>query len=246
MTVKKSKITISEADFQSAVTQIHKADTLNNLFKRSIEILGVKRISYHHLLDIGERHAGKSKPYFGYNLPENLDNFFKNQTDLHKDPGVIKVFSTGHFIWLSNMLNDPLLKKGENSAIKRLIETIGDGLLIPLYGPQNRCGYLYVNFGKNKEAYDPLFAWQAQSLSQIAHVRYTLMLLNIQTKIKLTNREMEVLELLTFGKTNPEIGIILNISANTVSGYVKQIFLKLGTTDRVTTALLARSLTLSP
>jgi len=72
------------------------------------------------------------------------------------------------------------------------------------------------------------------------------MLEKLQKQVRLTNRETEVLELITFGKTNPEIGIILNISSNTVSGYVKQIFLKLGTSDRVTTALRARSLSLTP
>ena len=64
-------------------------------------------------------------------------------------------------------------------------------------------------------------------------------IIRLQSQVKLTNRESEVLELMTYGKTNPEIGVILNISANTVSSYVKQIYLKLGTTDRVTTALKA-------
>ena len=57
--------------------------------------------------------------------------------------------------------------------------------------------------------------------------------------VHLTQREAEVLQLITFGKTNPEIGSILGISTNTVSGYVKQIFLKLDVSDRVTAALRA-------
>jgi len=64
---------------------------------------------------------------------------------------------------------------------------------------------------------------------------------SIRTSIQLTSRESEVLELITFGKTNPEIGKILGISTSTVSGYVKQLFLKLGVSDRVTAALKARS-----
>ena len=54
----------------------------------------------------------------------------------------------------------------------------------------------------------------------------------------------EVLELLSFGKSNPEIAKILGISSNTVAGYVKQIYLKLGTNDRVSAALRAQCIQL--
>jgi len=61
-------------------------------------------------------------------------------------------------------------------------------------------------------------------------------------QVNLTTREAEVLELITFGKTNAEIGTVLGISPNTVNGYVKQIFLKLDVTDRVSAAMRAQTL----
>jgi len=67
---------------------------------------------------------------------------------------------------------------------------------------------------------------------------------SLSFSVKLTNRESEVLELICFGKTNPEIGIILGISTSTVSGYVKSIFIKFNATDRVTVALRAQSFSL--
>ena len=238
-----SKITISDSEFLSILTHIQNAKSLDNLFSSIIGTLGIKRISYHHLIDIGEFHLQDRKRYFSYNLPQELINFFENYYNPNNDPGVVKVFSKGHFVWLSDMLTDPVvIQKGAKSNIEDLISKIGDGLLIPLYGPQNRRGYLNLFFGKDKTVFAPLFSWQIQSLAQITHVKYTLMRLNLETKVKLTKRESDVLELITLGKTNPEIGIILQISTNTVSGYVKQIFLKFGTSDRVTTALRARSL----
>lgn len=245
MQPKNSKITISERVFKSAIEQIQNANSFDNLFTGKFDAFGITHVSYHHFSNTKPHHPQDRKRYFSYNLPKNLINFFENQYQLHEDAGVKTVFSSGRFAWLSDMVDHPLvIKQGNQKSIKTFLKTNGDGLLIPLYGPQNRLGYLYISFGKGKEAFDPLFGWQAQSLAQIAHVKYTLMLLSIKTEIKLTKRETEVLELMALGKTNPEIGIILNISANTVSGYVKQIFLKLGTADRVSTALLARSLNL--
>ena len=76
------------------------------------------------------------------------------------------------------------------------------------------------------------------------HIRYSRMQESLQATIKLTDRESAVVELITFGKTNPEIGLILGISTSTVAGHVKRIFLKFNATDRVTVALRARSFTL--
>ena len=72
------------------------------------------------------------------------------------------------------------------------------------------------------------------------------MLIELQKKVVLTKRESEVLGLIALGKTNPEIGIILDISKNTVASYLKRIFLKLETSDRVTAVLRARALNLLP
>lgn len=51
-----------------------------------------------------------------------------------------------------------------------------------------------------------------------------------------TEREEEVLKLIAEGKSNIEIGQVLNLSPNTVKGYVRQIFAKLSVNDRVKAA----------
>jgi len=78
-------------------------------------------------------------------------------------------------------------------------------------------------------------------MAQTAHVRYCTIIESLRNSIKLTNREVDVLELISFGKTNPEIGIILGISTNTVSGYLKKLFLKFDIQDRVTLAMRAQT-----
>jgi DNA-binding CsgD family transcriptional regulator len=48
----------------------------------------------------------------------------------------------------------------------------------------------------------------------------------------LTLREVEVLKWVVSGKTNPEIGLILNISGHTVSKHLQNVFTKLGVGSR--------------
>ena len=56
----------------------------------------------------------------------------------------------------------------------------------------------------------------------------------------LTERELEVIEWIRFGKTNQEIAAILNISQNTVKSHLKRIYQKLNVSKRAqAVALLA-------
>lgn len=58
----------------------------------------------------------------------------------------------------------------------------------------------------------------------------------------LSERELEVIDWIKSGKTNQEIGLILNISQNTVKSHLKRIFQKLNVSKRAqAVALLART-----
>jgi DNA-binding CsgD family transcriptional regulator len=48
----------------------------------------------------------------------------------------------------------------------------------------------------------------------------------------LTEREVEILDWIAMGKTNPEIGSILDISAFTVKNHVQRVFKKLDVSNR--------------
>jgi DNA-binding NarL/FixJ family response regulator len=60
-----------------------------------------------------------------------------------------------------------------------------------------------------------------------------------RTSAPLTAREIEVLRLVTAGKTNQEIGVQLAISEKTVEKHLREIFIKLGVTSRVEAAVRA-------
>lgn len=58
----------------------------------------------------------------------------------------------------------------------------------------------------------------------------------------LSKREKEVLYWVTLGKTNWEIGMILNISLYTVKNHIKNILMKLDATNRTHAAQRATTL----
>ena len=62
---------------------------------------------------------------------------------------------------------------------------------------------------------------------------------NYTIEIPLSTREVEILRLVTKGKSNTEIGINLNISPYTVKAYLNHIFDKLGVKDRICAAVKA-------
>ena len=61
----------------------------------------------------------------------------------------------------------------------------------------------------------------------------------LQTRLNLTRREAEVLLWIAQGKTNREIGLILDISPRTVNKHLEQIFQKIGAENRTTAASVA-------
>lgn len=58
-------------------------------------------------------------------------------------------------------------------------------------------------------------------------------------EVRLTEREMQVLQQLVEGKSNTEIGVELGVSANTIKGHVQQIIHKLKASDRTQAAVKA-------
>ena len=245
MTQPEQKTRLTPEQIQAVIDGMNQAKAVKHLLSTAIKITGMKMISYHHIAGPGSYEHKHMRRHVSYNLPPALERFLNTRELTQDDPGVAATFSSGTPVWLSDMLEHESVKGLPNeSQVQAFFELTGDGLLLALFGPEGRKGYAFVTFGKSKEQCDPIFAWQIHSLLQMLYVRYCIMLAELRKKVKLTKRETEVLGLIALGKTNPEIGIILNISKNTVASYIKGIFLKLDTSDRVTTAMRARALNL--
>lgn len=235
------KTSLDSADMTAAITTINASHTLNDLINNWQDIMGFTATSYHHFPSVGSFDFKNMSRYYSHNIPDYITDYFNDNKRARADPSVLKVFNNGNSAWLSDF-DFETLEKETASTVKNALEKIVDGLSIPVYGPNNQQGYMFVSFGRHQREFDPIMPHEIQSLAQRFHVRYCLIKKGLQKKVNLTHRETEVLELISFGKTNPEIAKILNISSNTVSSYVQAIFLKLETNDRVTAAMRFQSI----
>jgi DNA-binding CsgD family transcriptional regulator len=107
------------------------------------------------------------------------------------------------------------------------------GVGIPLYGPHRRNGFAAFAFDEPVEVKSSRVA-ALEALSKAAHHRVAELLDGSERRaIKLSNREHEVLEQIAAGCSNVEIAARLGISPETVGTYVKRLFDKLDTRDRI-------------
>ena len=208
--------------------------------KRQV-LMAYTAFSYHHLPQIGSIKYDRKGKYWTDSLPAPIKKYYDSHNG-KTDPAMDFVLSKGAPFWLTELRGIEEFLDGKSKyLVDSTLELTGDGLILPLFGPFHKRGCCFLCFGKKRDFFDDVFKWQLQALAQASHVKYCIITNSLQMSIKLTTRESDVLELITFGKTNPEIGKILGISTSTVAGYVKQIFLKLGVSDRVSAALRARS-----
>jgi len=225
---------------------IESSTTIGELLVDAAKKLGVKHSFYQHFTAVGALDFNTFGKFHSFNAPKEILDFYLNDNKYDRDPVIVSVFAKGRFIWLSDSIYEPYVIKAKHEKLVHwTLKKIGDGLCCPVYGPNNRKGYAFVGFGRNKTEFDTIMPHQIQALVQFMHVRYCLMTEALQRQIKLTPRESEVLELISFGKTNPEIALILGISSRTVAVHVSKVFLKLGTTDRVSSAMRAQTIKIS-
>jgi len=231
---------------------------VNFLFRYSLNTLMIlmrpqvfDHLSYTSFSGFDAHETTPFKKTYLSKIPKQMeDNYYEKQA-VKYDPVVKYTFSTMEPLWLSDAVSLPFFQHKEH---KNFIEygqhVVSDGLCIPITGPNFLKGYIFAAYEMGKPQSDWRFRkndilnWHLIGLSNLFHTRYCKLRASMQIKVQLTKRELDVLQCVVSGKTNREIGTILGISTNTVNSYLKNIFLKMNTTDRVTTALKAYSLNL--
>ena len=213
---------------------------LLQLGKESIKGLGFSRMTYHQLPPIGNYLGSGLQRYFAYNIPEAVRAKYDDKYSKKTDPLIRYVLESGNALWLSDAAKlQHFIDIGHDTVIKKTINLLGDGIAIPLFGPKLSPGYAYIAMESGYDGKNNLNKWIATCSATVFHTRYCILKNKVAKTINLTVREMEVLELVVMGKTNPQIATILDISKFTVNSYMKNMFLKFGTTDRVSTVLAA-------
>jgi len=107
------------------------------------------------------------------------------------------------------------------------------GVSFALFGPNHRDAYASFGFPIDTGPLDDGVQTMLHVLMQAAHLRVCSILDASEQRVALSDREAEVLEWLSKGKSSGDIATILEISPETVRTYTKRIYDKLKVKDRV-------------
>ncbi len=118
-------------------------------------------------------------------------------------------------------------------------------LLIPTFSPLNCVGIFTFNINRThtQSAGQARLSALVSTLlvqSQACHLKICMVQAETDSEtVKLTDRERQILQWIARGKSNGVVAEILGISLHTVTGYLRNIYLKTQTNDRTSAAIFA-------
>ncbi len=194
---------------------------------------GAKRMSYHFSPIFDEPVSLRTVIYSHGYEPEWLKEYERAEFRMH-DPIPERTFRHGEAItWVDAMGAAP--NTPENEAYFDAMRAAGliHGFGMPLYGARGREAYASFDFGRRVAEVDPEKVGFVRGLAQFAHVRICNLVDREIDFEQLSLRETEVLTWMAKGKTAQDIGKILSLSPETIRTYIKRLYEKMGTHDRI-------------
>ena len=159
------------------------------------------------------------------------------------DPVPEFTMKSGQIDTLYNVFKKASLTEEQKHYVSEFLNSeMTDGLAIPTLGRGRARGFfgLAQTTEKNLASIDRSLM---HAVAQHAHWKYDQMEISAHTHgARLSPRELEILNWIAAGKSNPDIAVILGISLPTVATHLKRIFAKLGVNDRVSAAMKGQRL----
>jgi LuxR family transcriptional regulator/LuxR family quorum-sensing system transcriptional regulator CciR len=233
-------------DFITGCAEVSQADRLWDDAQAFFEAFGARRSIYLHLPPLHA--AGRDTPeLFARGCEPGLASAYRGG-DLHRqDPvlgGALRGAEPLQWCGIHRLPSDTAAQR----AVLGFYRDAGfaSGLAVPVFGPGGRNGNVTIGFGSGGDAAEPgidpdgVAPARLQAACQVAHLRHCALRQRSQPDPpKLSERERELLTWVARGKSNGVIAEIMRISPHTVDAYMRRVFLKLGTTDRISAALRA-------
>ncbi|MEO1553282.1 MAG: LuxR C-terminal-related transcriptional regulator [Pseudomonadota bacterium] len=122
------------------------------------------------------------------------------------------------------------------------IASFGTGVIVPVFGPLFRNGYFCYHSYEDR-AVTEMDMMVLHSISQTAYLKLLdIMYKGADRERTLSGRELEAINMIARGKSNPEVAVAMSVSVNTINTLLKRIFEKLEVSDRVSAVMRAYAL----
>ena len=208
-----------------------------------IRVRGVPRASYHHHAPPGAPDWATTISVYAFGFPEDWVEVYRANNYGRIDPIARRAARECFPFWWADVIERGDFSAAERAYVERARAAhLGSGLAVPVFGPNGRNGYVGIGFGKDPPVISDLDVLQLQWLAELLHKRYSEILIGTFEELRLSTREMEVLQWIAQGKSNSVVADIVGISEGTVDTYLKRAFTKLGVHDRITAVLRALAL----
>lgn len=225
-------------EFFEEIMQTRWPEQVWKVVLRTAQKFGFSAISYVHLPPLGAADQDQVL-VAAHGYPDDWVTAYIRDKRYRDDPFLARaVATTDPFFW-KDAESRLKLRPPEKAFLEELTHLdLGSGMSFQNFGPQNRLGYSTVVIGKGADKPSSIEINALQWMFQTAHNRYCKMLYNSQGQLPdLSEREREILAWVARGKSNSVIADIVGLSTHTVDAYVRRIFSKLGTRDRITATL---------
>lgn len=231
-------------DFSEACKRVTSLDELSEVLKTSFQRFSVEMFSYVHCPPLGAVDYGPSEVVTHFGYPRRWTYFYLKNECCNFDPFIGHAFEKNEaFKW-----NEVIEKPVEDNKTKAFIEEVKaldvkEGYAFPVFGARFRSGFFTFAFDEKAAKLNELSLFMLQWACQTAHHRFVALKTQLdQVRGYLTAREKEILRWVSLGKSNAEISDILKISRHTIDGYLRNIYIKLDVSERVSASHRALAL----
>ncbi|MEM7329815.1 MAG: LuxR C-terminal-related transcriptional regulator [Pseudomonadota bacterium] len=166
---------------------------------------------------------------------------------LERAPGYLDAFlhaavrTTNPFLW-SDMDNILESRSPQLHYFRDHISSFGTGVVVPVYGPLFRNGY-FCYHSYDDRTVTKMDMMVLHSISQTAYLKLLdIMYKSADRERTLSGRELEAINMIARGKSNPEVAEAMSVSVNTINTLLRRIFEKLDVSDRVSAVMRAYAL----
>lgn len=169
---------------------------------------------------------------------------YRDQNYFADDPLISRAIkATKPFHWYELENNETIMENQRRMLGELRAQGFVDGLAVPVFGPDKVTAFFGLGSYDDHLDFSDNELLAVQLVCQTAHLKNFELAEKVETgKFSLSNREQEILEWISAGKSNDVIGEILGISRHTVDTHVKRILAKFNTNNRISAVVIGLQL----
>ncbi|MEM9359536.1 MAG: LuxR family transcriptional regulator [Pseudomonadota bacterium] len=228
---------LARSKFLDWIARAQTVEALRDMCRFACSQVGIVRNSYHHYPPLGAVDFTDRLLIYADGFPENWVKRYQERRYDECDPIVHRALNSTEAFWWSS-IDMQTLDARQTVFMQDLdSQNLGDGLAVPVFGPNDRNGYVGLGVGVNERIFDEEDVSRLQSMTNATHLKYC-ELTNVERKrVALSPREHQTMKLVARGMKLPDIAKKMNVTSSTVDTNMRRIYEKLGVNNRVSATL---------